>query len=350
MKLGNLIFTARILVTVVIIWFIDFGKLRLILRSISPELLVSAVLLELAGFLVWAVKWKFLVDKLQKVKFTILFLGLMAENCLNTNVLRARTVGGLGRAWFLRNVTQEHKHANWYATVVMDQTSNSFVFSFPVIFSILFVFLFLDIPFWLSIILETIVFIVLLLAIAAFFSRRKIDKTAAVLFFHSNLQRMYNLPLFKFIRSRFDSYNKFEELVESSLEEFAKTFRQILADRRILTRDAGLSAVMFAFIYAKAYVLFQSVGYDITIPHLIVSLSLSLWINSILPVPGGVGIKELVMISIYSMVGIPLTIAALVSIIDRAIYMLFVIIIAYLSIFLMRIFHIGESRCKEQGL
>ncbi len=232
----------------------------------------------------------------------------------------------------------------------MDQTSNSFVFSFPVIFSILFVFLFLDLPFWLSIILETIVFIVLLLALAAFFSRRKIDKTAAVRFFYSNLQRMYNLPPFKFIRSRFDSYNKFEELVESSLEEFAKTFRQFLADKRILTQDAGLSAVMFVFIYAKAYVLFQSVGYDITIPHLIVSLSLILWINSVLPFPGGLGIKELIMISIYAMAGIPVTIAALVSIIDRAIYMFFVIIIAYLSIFLMRIFHIGGSRCKEQGL
>ncbi len=343
MKFGNLIFTSRIIVTVIILWFIDFEKLWLILRSIDLELLVSAVLLELAGFLVWTVKWKFLVDKLQKVKFTILFLGLLAGNCLNTNVLRARTYGGFGRALFLQNISQEHKQANWYATVVMDQTTNSFVFSFPVIFSILFVFLFLNIPFWLSIILETIAFIVFLLTLAAFFSRRKIDKTAAVRFFYSNLQLMYNLPLFRFIRSRFDSYNKFEELVESSLEEFAKTFRSILADRRILTRDLVLSAIMFAFIYSKEYVLFQSVGYDITISHLIVSLSLILWINSIFPVPGGFGVKELIMISIYAMVGIPVTIAAIVSLIDRSIYLFFVIIVAHLSIVLMRIFNIGKS-------
>lgn len=341
MKFGKLIFISRIIISVIILWFIDFEKLWLILRSIDLELLVSAVLLELIGFLVWTVKWKFLVDKLQKVKFTILFLGLMAGNCLNTNVLRARTLGGFGRALFLQNVSQEHKHANWYATVVMDQTTNSFVFSFPVIFSILFVFLFLNIPFWLSIILEMIVFIVFLLALAAFFSRRKIDNPEVVRFFYSNMQRMYNLPLFKFIHSRFDSYNKFEELVESSLKEFAKTFRSILTDRRILTRDLALSAIMFTFIYSKAYVLFHSVGYDVTILHLIVSLSLILWINSVFPVPGGFGVKELIMISIYAMVGIPVTIAAIVSLIDRAIYMFFVIIVAYLSIVLMRIFNIS---------
>jgi hypothetical protein len=44
------------------------------------------------------------------------------------------------------------------------------------------------------------------------------------------------------------------------------------------------------------------------------------------------------------MVGIPITTAAIVSLIDRAIYLFFVIIIAYFSIFLMRLFHIGESK------
>jgi len=86
------------------------------------------------------------------------------------------------------------------------------------------------------------------------------------------------------------------------------------------------------------------VGYNITLPDLVVSLSLILWLSSILPIPGGIGIKELIMIGIYSMVGIPITTAAVVSLIDRAVYLFFVIIIAYFAIVFMRLFHIGESK------
>ncbi|VVB97522.1 Lysylphosphatidylglycerol synthase TM region [uncultured archaeon] len=343
MKLGNVLLIARFIAIVIILWLIDFGKLAIILRSINLNLIALAFLLELAGFLIWTLKWKFLVDKLEKIRFTILFLGLMGGNCLNTNVLRARTFGGFGRAMFLRNVTRSHKNANWYATIAIDQTTNIFVFSFPVIFSLLFVFLFLNIPRWLSVILETIVLIIFFLAFAAFLLRRKFDKTIVVRLFYSTLRRIYNFSLFTFIRKRFETYNKFEELIESSLEEFTKTSKSILKDRSILARDLVLSAFVFALIYSKAYLLFQSVGFNISISHLIVSLSLILWLNSILPVPGGFGVKELVMISIYAMVGIPVTIAAIVSLIDRAIYMFFVIILAYLAIIFMRIFHIGEA-------
>ncbi len=74
----------------------------------------------------------------------------MGGNVLNTNVLHARTFGGFGRAMVLKNVTNDYQNANWYATVAMDQAINSLVFSIPVIFSLLFIFLFLDIPLWLS--------------------------------------------------------------------------------------------------------------------------------------------------------------------------------------------------------
>jgi len=341
MKLGSIIFIARFAAIVLILLLIDFEKLVIILRSINFDLLILAILLELAGFLIWTLKWKLIIGKLEKIKFTTLFLGLMSGNCLDTNVLRARTFGGFGRAMFLKNITKDHGHGNWYATVVIDQTTNSFVFSIPVVFSLLFVILFMDIPRWLSLLLESIAMILLMLSVFAYLSKKRIKKSTIVRFFYTTLKRLYDLPPFKFIRNKY-SYQKFEELVITGLIEFEKTYRAILKDRKFLIRDIGLSILMFALIYAKAYVIFMSVGYDITIPGLIISLTLTLWLISILLVPGGFGIKELVMIGIYSMVGVPVTIAAVVSLIDRVIYMFFVIFIAYAATIIMRIFHIGE--------
>jgi len=344
MKFGEILFIFRLLTLIIILSVIDYQELAIILRSIDSNLVILAILLELGGFLIWSLKWKFLVDRLKPVKFSILFLGLMGGNVLNTNVLRARTFGGFGRAMFLKNVTNDHRHANWYATVVMDQTTNSFVFSFPMIFSLLFVFLFLDIPGWLSILLELIALILFLLAFFAYLSKQKINRSDIVSFFYLILKRTYDFSLFKFIRNRFESYQLFEELVTTGIAEFIKTYKSILKDRKILSIDIGLSVLMFAFIYSKTYMIFQSVGSDITIAGLVVSLSLILWLSSILPIPGGLGIKELIMISIYSMVGIPITIAVIVSLIDRVIYLFFVIFIAYAAIFIMQLFHIGQSK------
>jgi uncharacterized protein (TIRG00374 family) len=341
MKLGNIIFIARFAAMVIILLLIDFNRLVIILLSINFDLLILAILLELAGFLIWTLKWKLIIGKLEKIKFITLFLGLMSGNCLNTNVLRARIFGGFGRALFLKNVTKDHRHGNWYATVVIDQTTNSFVFSILVIFSLLFLILFLDIPWWLSILLETIAIILLMLSVFAYMSKHRMKKSTIVKFFYSTLKRIYELSICKFIRNRY-SYQKFEELVITGLNEFEKTYRSIIKDRKILKRDIGLSVLMFALIYAKAYVIFRSVGYVISIPSLIVSLTMTLGIISILLIPGGFGVKELIMIGMYSMVGVPVTTAAVVSLIDRATYMFFVIIIAYAATIIMRLFHIGE--------
>jgi len=344
MKPGEILFIARLLAAVIILLLIDFEQLDLILRSIDLDFVLLSVFFELAGFIVWTLKWKFLVDKLERINFTTLFLGLMGGNVLNTDVIRARTIGGFGRAMFLKNVTRDHGHANWYATVVMDQTVNIFVFSIPVIFSLLFVFLFLDIPGWLSILLEGITLILFILALFAYLSRQKINRFTIDRFFYSTLKRIYDFSLFKIIRNRFEEYKIFEELVIKGLNEFAKTYNLILKERKNLIRDICLSALMYVFIFGKSYLIFQSVDYNIPIADLIISLSLILWISSIIPLPGGFGIKGLVMVSIYSMVGIPLTTAAIVALTDRTIYLFFVIIIAYASIVIMRLFHIGERK------
>ncbi|MGP8321409.1 MAG: lysylphosphatidylglycerol synthase transmembrane domain-containing protein [Methanosarcinaceae archaeon] len=344
MKLRNIFFSARLIGAIIILWFIDFEQLTLILCSIDPYFILLAVLLELSGFLIWTLKWKHLVDKIEHINFTILFMGLLAGNCMSTNVLRSRTLGGFGRVFFLKNVSQSSRHANWYATIAMDQTTNNFVFTPLIIFSLLFVFLFLNIPWWLSVLLEIIVLILFFSVLGIYLSRQKIKKSSIISFCQLNLQRIYCFKPIKYIRNRFDSYHLFEEIVVQDIAEFTKTYTSILKDKQILAKDVFLAVFMYLFIYSKSYVLFQSSGYDISIFQLVVSLTLILWIISVIPVPGGFGFKEIVMIGIYTMMGVPINIAAIVSVIDRIIYLFFVIVISYSAICIMRILNINQRQ------
>lgn len=347
MKLSNLIFIAQLIGIVVVIWLMDLGELTRSLKSIKFDYIVLAFSLELAAFLVWAQKWKFIVDKFEKVKFTTIFLCLMAGNYLRTNEIRARSLGGFGRAGYLQKFTHNRTLPDCYATIVMDQTSNSFVFFPLAMLSMLFVFLFLNIPWWLSLIMGVIALIVFLMILAAFFSRRKINETAFVRFLRPKLQRIYNVSAFKILRDRFDSYGKFEELIISNLAEFVKTYKQILKDRSTFARDVGLSVLMFALMYSKDYVLVQGAGYDISVLHLIVGLSITFWLTAVIPVPTGPGFKELVMITIFTMVGVPFTTAVIVTLIHWAIYLSFVVGIAYLAVILLRIINTGDNQHQK---
>ena len=92
MKLGEILFIFRLLTLIIILQLIDYQQLVIILRSIYPNLVILAILLELGGFLIWTLKWKFLVDRLKPVKFSTLFLGLMGGNVLNTNVAARKDI------------------------------------------------------------------------------------------------------------------------------------------------------------------------------------------------------------------------------------------------------------------
>lgn len=101
-----------------------------------------------------------------------------------------------------------------------------------------------------------------------------------------------------------------------NLTEFKKTYTSILKDKKSLTKNVCLAVLMYSFIYSKSYILFPSIGYDISILQL-VSLSLILWIISVVPTPGGFGFKEIVMIGMYTMVRVPISIAAIVSVLTE---------------------------------
>jgi uncharacterized membrane protein YbhN (UPF0104 family) len=53
------------------------------------------------------------------------------------------------------------------------------------------------------------------------------------------------------------------------------------------------------------------------------------------------------MTGVYTMVGVPINVAVIVALIHRAIYLFFVIVVAYLAVVFLRISNTGSDRCSD---
>ena len=83
--------------------------------------------------------------------------------------------------------------------------------------------------------------------------------------------------------------------------------------------------------------MFKAFSYDVSFLAVIIVVTLSLLIGSIIFVPGGIGLIETVMISLYFSFGIGSSIAATVAVVDRFIFYFFSLFVgglclAYLNI------------------
>ena len=89
---------------------------------------------------------------------------------------------------------------------------------------------------------------------------------------------------------------------------------------------------MWFFNYLGTFFLFKAFGYNISFIALIVVITLSILLGSLFPLPGGIGIIETIMISLYLSFGINSGIAATVAVIDRFIFYFFSLLIGGISL------------------
>lgn len=116
------------------------------------------------------------------------------------------------------------------------------------------------------------------------------------------------------------------------LNNILKTSKK-LRTRKIFKKDLSLSFLMWFFNYLGTFFLFIALNHKINFIAIIVVVTLSTLLGSISPVPGGVGIIEAIMISLYLTFGINSGIAATVAVLDRLIYYFYSLLIGGISLF-----------------
>ncbi len=308
---------------------IGFQQIYSNYKQSNNTYLALAVLSAFFLFLTWNLKWFLLLKEMAHVKFHHALIILFAGSFINSTTPGARVGGEPLRAYYLSKIYKIEK-TRFFATTVVDKVANTVAFSLLSIFSILFVILFVDISTKIKIMLEVILLLILVLILSAIVLKKKLifrKRYATKILF-----AIYNFFLFKFIRNKFSTYKKFESYFVEKFENIINTSKRLLYEKKTFKNTLILSFVMWFFNYLGTYFLFKAFSYEISFIAIIIVVTLSLLIGSIIAVPGGIGLIETVMISLYLSFGINSSIAATVAVLDRFIFYFFSLLIGGLCL------------------
>ena len=117
-------------------------------------------------------------------------------------------------------------------------------------------------------------------------------------------------PAHRRLESRFPSASALEEHVHQRISNFTSSMRVVSHRRELVAANLLLAAVMWLAVFGRTYALFVGFSSDIY----------SILLSYLAFTPGGLGVTEVVLLTLYVAFGVERSIAAAVAVLDRLIY------------------------------
>ncbi len=296
---------------------IGFGKIAENLKLLRWYYLVIALALTFVMFVIWNYKWKTLIDKISKIKFWELFPVLMAGLFVDSSTPTLNMGGEPLKAYYLSKKFKKEK-TPYLVSVIIDKGMNTLTSLFFIIISLLIAAMFFKVSLTLKVIIESII-IIMLAVVTAIFLYKKTKSTILWL-----IQRV--------LKKKFKTKEELEQYIKEHKDVALKSIKEFYRDKKLLTIAIASCLLMQLVTFGKAYVLFLALGQSVNPIHVIIAISIATVIGQLVIIPGGIGVVESTMISIYTLLGISPEIAAIAAIIDRITYYIFSLGLGYLSL------------------
>ena len=336
-KWGGLFFTVIILILLVyVLWGINFYEVYLLLEKANLIFVGLAILCTAMTFLVWNLRWMYILNPFFKVDFWFFLHVLLAGSFFNTVTPGAGIGGEPFRAHFLAK--KYKKPSNKVLGYVVGDTFFRMVALIVfVVFSVLFVLVYVKISANLRLILEAIlIFVFLSVGISLFLILKKLKFNIGAVF-----KKLY---WFGFVKKRFESSDEFVKHLNKRIKGFAGIFRKVVKNKNNIVVGVILSFIFWIFNFLTAFFLFLAFGFHVNFLSVIVVFTLGSIIGSLSPAPGGMGVVEGSMTLLYSAMGITAPLAILVVFMQRIIYYFFSLFLGGISLIRLRIlFGEGEK-------
>ena len=329
-KKGALI-AAYIILLIILFYVLKSIGFKNIYENIMRANKIYLIIAFIAGaiyFLVWNYKfYKMLKTEFKKkVKYWKTLPISFAGSFFNNTTPGAGVGGEPIKAYYCSLIYKKSK-SKIFAILLIDKAINNIVFMVFLIPSILFAVLFVKMPTTVKIILGVVVGATVLLFIGAYLLVTNIKRKHLKRF----LKMLYHNRITSFFERRFKRYRKFESYVFGRMKAFHNTYQNTVKNSAGLRLNFFLGTLMWTSRYVYPLFLFYAFGFEVNILMMIIALNIAQVIGMLSFLPGGMGIQEPVMISLFLAFGIDPTIAAIVTVMDRAIFYFYALVVGYIS-------------------
>ncbi|MBW6462298.1 MAG: flippase-like domain-containing protein [DPANN group archaeon] len=328
-------FLGSIIFLVYIVNVIGLKNIYDTFASLDSLIIIIAFLIALSWSFVDCFKWSIFLSRINKVRFSKLLPIYFSGDMFNALTPGAKSGGEIVKAHYTSKLF-DIPQSKVYATILLDKSILMAVFAVMLMMTSLYTVLFLKIPSVITGIFRVSLGLVVLLSVVIILVNQKYwIRKNEILF--SILNFIYHLRVFEFIKRRFETYKIFEDFIMGIFSEFFESFNMLLEHKKGVLTNIILSVLMFFLSFARVWVLFIGLSYDIDLILIIVVVTLGSAISYMMLTPGGAGVTEIALISLYVAVGVDPDVAAIVALVDRGMYYVISFGIGYVATVYLKI-------------
>ncbi len=289
--------------------FIGPEKIESAIQQSNPWYLALAVIIQLVIYGLWTERWSITTSSLDiSIKRRNLLPMLLVGLALNNITPSGRGGGEPVRAYILSKYSQA-PFENAFATVIADRGLDTFPFIALAIITIITAILYINLPQWMVITLVIgLIILILVFFLALYMSINREFGDKAVRWF---------LKILKRISSKM--HNRIEHRAINAVEGFQDSMRVMITDRRVLLYGIPLSFLIWGLEILRVYVVFMALNINAPLEIIAAVFVISTLIGMIPLLPGGLGAVDGMMILLYSYAGIPPSISAAATLVERLI-------------------------------
>jgi len=314
MKLSKLIALTIVLglvVFFVISFLAGFDKIFQVLSQADYWFILVAIGFQTLSIVTIFFRWDLVVKHCRlKISDSRLFMITLAGIAFSHLMPSSRMGGEPVRAYFLRNETKKSTSL-CLSTIIVERIFDAVTFSIISLFVLISIFLYWNLPAWIIILLVVAFLIALsMLVIIVYISVNKKVGMRIVMWFFKRFQRFL---------SRWRTTAQWEKKLQKDVILFSESVAGMIKKRHLWAYGFGFSLLAWIFDIFRTYFIFVALGNNVSLLVIGGAIVIAALAGAIPISPGGLGLIEAAMVIVFTSAGIPITIAAMVTIIDRLI-------------------------------
>ena len=305
-----LLLVVSVLILLGMLYFVGIDEVIAALKMADLNLIALAIGVQIFTYFLYTWRWKILnkiagIDASIKKLLPMVLVGLAVNNITPSG----RGGGEPVRAYLLYKNEKGSTFDETFAAVVADRALDTFPFVLLAALTISSMAVFFDFDIWLLAVMVLAVIAILALLFAIIY-----------MCINPGFGRKVEGWIISLVR-RF--YKKNSESVENSIHDaiagFQHTMIVLMSNRKGLVYTLTLSFAIWAFEILRVYLVFLAFGADVNLIVIGEVFIVSCLVGMIPLLPGGLGTVDGLMILLYSAAGIPASVSAAATVIERLI-------------------------------